>query len=53
MRSSEAKGFVNISLTSDGSSYSKPSFIKGVVDSLFLLADYKRFLNIDLVQIVK
>ena len=37
-------------LLSDGSVYSNPSFVKGIVDSLLLPADHKRLAEIGLVQ---
>ena len=45
-RSSKAEGFMNVCLPSDGSAYSDTSFIKGIVESLLLPADRKRFANI-------
>ena len=46
----EIEGFVNASLLLDGSTYSNPSFVKGVADSFLLLADCKRFTDIGPIQ---
>lgn len=49
-RSSEAEGFVTMSLLSDKSTYSNPSSMKGVADSLLLPSDCKRFVDIGPIQ---
>ena len=50
MRSSKVEGIVTVSLPSEGSAYSNPSFVKGVADSLLLPANHKRLANISPVQ---
>ena len=52
-RSCEAEGFVTMSLPSYGYAYSDPSFVKDIADSLLLLADRKRFMNIGPIQMAK
>ena len=49
-RSSEIEGIVNVPLLADGSTYSNPSFVREVANTLLLLADCKRLNEIGLVQ---
>ena len=45
-KSSEVEGFMTMKLPSNRSTYFDPSFIKGVVETLLLLADHKRFVDL-------
>lgn len=52
-RLDEPQYVVAMNLPLDGSTYSNPSFIKGVVDDLLLPADRKRFVDIRPAQTIK
>ena len=49
-RSSKIEGIMNVPLPVDGSTYSDPSFIIEVADTLLLLANCKKLTDIGLVQ---
>ena len=52
-KSSEGEGTLTISLPADGSAYSDPSFVKELSETLLLLADRKRLVDIRPVQSVE
>ena len=49
-KSYEVEGIVTVSLPTDGSAYSDPSFVKDVTEALLLPADRKRLNEIGPVQ---
>ena len=52
-KSSESEGALTVTLPTDGSAYSDPSFVKDLFEVLLLLADRKRLTNIGPVQSVE
>ena len=52
-KSSEGEGTLTISLLTDGSAYSDPSFVKELSETLLLPADHKRLIDIGPVQSVE
>ena len=52
-KSSEGEGTLTISLLSDGSAYSDPSFVKELSETLLLPADHKKLVDIGPVQSVE
>ena len=45
-RSSETEGILNVPLPAERSTYSDPSFVREVADTLLLCADHRRLIKI-------
>ena len=53
LRLSETEGILNVPLPMERSAYSDPSFVREIADTLLLSADYRRLIEIGLVQPVE